>query len=66
MDKQVGRKRAIRRLVIAAVLLVVSYTLYSISGGGPTSLLLGAVSAFVNLAWIILLVAGLYGLLRYR
>ena len=66
MDRQAGRQSAIRRLVIAAVLLAVSLILYSISGGGPTSLLFGAINAFVNLAWIILLIAGVYGLIRYR
>jgi hypothetical protein len=66
MDKSVGRRVAIRRLVFAAVLLGVSFILYSISGGGPTGLLWGAISAFVNMAWIILLIAALYGLMKYR
>lgn len=66
MEKQSGRSNAKRRLIYAGVLFVISFILYSISGGGPTSLLLGALSGVVNLAMIIFLLVSVFGFIKYR
>jgi inner membrane protein involved in colicin E2 resistance len=64
--REQGKEKAKRRLWYAAGLFVVYLIMYSITGGGPSGLLFGALMGLVSLAWIIFLVAGIYGLIKYR
>ncbi|MEX2160278.1 MAG: hypothetical protein WD751_00025 [Anaerolineales bacterium] len=67
MDKTEGRARAVRRLWYAAGCFALTLVIYYASGGtGRFSLLVGALSAFISLAMLIFLVAGIYGLIKYR
>ena len=65
--KEEGRKKAVRRLWYAGGSFLLYLLLYYGSGGtGRYSLIGGAVSAFLSLAMLIFLVAGIYGLIKYR
>ena len=64
--KQEKKQKAIRRLWYGGGLFVLYLIMYSATGGGPTSMLFGGAMAFVSLGFLIFLIAGIYGVIRYR
>jgi hypothetical protein len=67
LERGERRATAVRRLWYAVGSLILYMLIYYGSGGtGTYSLLIGALAAFVSLAMLIFLVAGIYGLIKYR